>query len=510
MDGKQDRPFRCVPQQPELRKRIWLEAVALTADLPRQRPLGRGELAAAAQNVLQNSGAAAEFTGYAMVMLNNAFWHEQFVATPFASRLLLLPRCLAKLPEVMARAKALSYKIHVADGSPLVLRLLAEEKMDAILGVGCLDSLEKAFQKVQQVGVPAVAIPLNNAGCKETEAEQSLLLFFLQGQGPEAAARTRNYLPLLRQSYQLFGEAEFARLLGEQLREAEPALAMALEFVRGSGKRLRPFATLAGFAACAGASGATIPDGVKRVALAMEVFHKASLIHDDIEDGDDLRYGAQTLHRRFGLGPAINAGDYLVGLGYFLAGKGGTDFGPEAVSQMLDCLGRAHIALTCGQGAELAWSGQAAAALALPAALRRYMQKSSPAFEAALACGLILADAYRPHEKMLRVFCKHLGAAFQIQNDLNGWLADAHRSRPTILLALALEKCSQSESEILLQNPGEETLREIYTRHAVLERARQLAERLRQHALRAAENISCAPLNDLLRFMVETIVQNNE
>ena len=241
----------------------------------------------------------------------------------------------------------------------------------------------------------------------------------------------------------------------------------------------------------------------------MEIFHKASLIHDDIEDDDELRYGQQTLHRRVGLGPAINAGDYLIGLGYFLASQGAEAIQPRAACRLLGCLSRAHIALTRGQGAELSWPDKNPAELTLESVLKRYMLKSSPAFEAALAAGMILADAYTPHEKTVRVFCKHLGAAFQIQNDLNAWAADARRSRPTLLLALALEKCQPAEREALLKNPDEAAVQEIYARHQVLESARQLTERLRQHALRMAETPGAEPLNDLLRFLVETIIEND-
>ena len=68
-------------------------------------------------------------------------------------------------------------------------------------------------------------------------------------------------------------------------------------------------------------------------ALAMEVFHKASLVHDDIQDNDPYRYGQETLHRRYGVGTAINVGDYLIGMGYR----------PEHVAQRLPKLGSGQI-----------------------------------------------------------------------------------------------------------------------------------------------------------------------
>ena len=55
---------------------------------------------------------------------------------------------------------------------------------------------------------------------------------------------------------------------------------------------------------------------MRLAALAVECFHKASLVHDDIEDGDELRDGVETLFVRETLPVALNVGDYLLGLGY--------------------------------------------------------------------------------------------------------------------------------------------------------------------------------------------------
>ena len=64
------------------------------------------------------------------------------------------------------------------------------------------------------------------------------------------------------------------------------------------------------------------------MALAIEALHKASLVHDDIEDDDEFRYGRPTLHRVHGVAQAVNVGDFLIGLGYrLIAGEMGTGHG---------------------------------------------------------------------------------------------------------------------------------------------------------------------------------------
>ena len=115
-----------------------------------------------------------------------------------------------------------------------------------------------------------------------------------------------------------------------ELRQADPLAvheAIAYDWLAQGGKRSRPFITLAVYDALKGAPGTLsaegldLPDAVRRAALAIETFHKASLVHDDIEDDDTFRYGRATLHRQYGVGTAINVGDYLIGLGYRLVGR---------------------------------------------------------------------------------------------------------------------------------------------------------------------------------------------
>src|SRR5262249_39720030 len=127
------------------------------------------------------------------------------------------------------------------------------------------------------------------------------------------------------------------------------------------GKRSRPFITLAVYDALKGAQGTysaeqcNPSDSVRRVALAIEAFHKASLVHDDIEDDDSFRYGQETLHRRHGIPTAINVGDYLIGLGYRLVGRDRKELGGDCTADILNRMSEAHLKLSEGQGAELLW-----------------------------------------------------------------------------------------------------------------------------------------------------------
>ena len=72
-----------------------------------------------------------------------------------------------------------------------------------------------------------------------------------------------------------------------------------------------------------------ITDVVRRTAMSIESFHKASLVHDDIQDGDEFRYGQPTLHNQHGVPTAINVGDYLIGMGYRLISRDIDEVGAE-------------------------------------------------------------------------------------------------------------------------------------------------------------------------------------
>src|SRR5205823_7742233 len=188
--------------------------------------------------------------------------------------------------------------------------------------------------------------------------------------------------------------------------------------------------------------------------------HKASLIHDDIEDDDSFRYGQETLHRRHGVGTAINVGDYLIGLGYRLVSRSRKELGGDCAADILDRLADAHLKLSEGQGAELLWRDARDKSLTPLDALKIYALKTAPAFEAALYAGLRLAGPADQYEKLVTEFSRHLGVAFQVLNDLKDWDGDSDNKlvagqdilagRPTLLLALALEGSGPDERAELL------------------------------------------------------------
>src|SRR5215831_8094674 len=391
------------PETLELRERIRAEAFRYVRDIDRSRPLSKKDLEA-----------------HAGVMLGNGFWKEQFVSIPFNKRILLLPHCLKHVEACSAhydefglhcedcgacsigdfkmKAEKLGYKIMVAEGTPIVLKVIVSGYIDGILGIACLNVLEKAFEKVVQSGVPAYAIPLHSSNCKSTTVDNDWVMEVLETYQEQPVIKTRSYVSLMRAANDMFGD-EFPALLPRSRGKAQNGApqngapqngvpqngvpqngvldysrdpvagteAIAYDWLGKGGKRFRPFITLAAYDALRDDQAASngdgqavaIPDSVRRVAMAMEAFHKASLVHDDIEDDDEYRYGHQTLHRRHGAPTAINVGDYLLGLGYRMIANESGDLPCEAVAAILKRLSEAHVKLSEGQGAELLWRDEA-------------------------------------------------------------------------------------------------------------------------------------------------------
>ena len=118
---------------------------------------------------------------------------------------------------------------------------------------------------------------------------------------------------------------------------------IALDFAGRGGKRLRPRLCQAVFDSCGGRG------DLSPVCEAVECFHKASLIHDDIEDGDEVRYGRPTVWKEHGVPVAIAVGDWLVARGYnLIAGSGFA-----CAAKMLESTAASHLRLCEGQGDDL-------------------------------------------------------------------------------------------------------------------------------------------------------------
>lgn len=554
--------LKAVPETLALREEMKAEAEKFVEFLDCSNPFTKTTLEKWSRELLDQMNQPEKFLGFMMVLIGNFFWKRQFLAIPFERRLLLLPHCLkhaegcpaeydefgldcekcgaCSIADYKVRAEKLGYKVLVAEGSPVVLKIIVGGYVDGILGVACLNVLEKSIDKVLIAGVPSYAVPLHSGDCKNTKMDEPWIWEVLEEYRPLEEPLTRSYLPTMRAANALF-EDHFDEILPPLRTKTEAAAqtplgkteAIAYDWLKHGGKRFRPFITLAAYDALmkqhessndSNADSRTYSLGVKKAAMAIEVFHKASLIHDDIEDDDQYRYGRETLHRQHGTGMAINLGDYLIGIGYRLLNEARADIGAEAACDLVEKMAAAHLKLCEGQGAEMAWQESETFELAPLDALQIYALKTSPAFEAALYAGIRMTGSVGQYEELISSFSRHIGVGFQILNDLKDWRGDDNNKlisgqdalamRPTLLLALALQTADDQQKadlkDILQGHPSDGMrigrLRKIYQDCDVFTKAEALVDKSRARAEELAESVDNEDFKQLLKFFCETVL----
>lgn len=562
-----------VPAQKALREQLSAAASRFAREIQATTAPTKAELEQLACRLLADLQVSEEFTGWTMVMLASAYWRPKVAATPVDRRLLLLPgeiphssKCAAhtaaekngrqrpdcsacNVESLRARAEGLGYRVLWVEQSVAVLAALAGAEIDAVIGVAPLDLLEKAIDEIPQFDIPCMAVPLWEIS-EGASFDVDCVRAMIELPNVPADRSTPNYRPLMRAARQMFEPEQLellaprtrrgprlAELNGQGAAPLDPLAAteaIAYDFLTRGGKHSRPFITLAVYDAMTGghcSAGdahrhiAELPIAVKRAAASIETFHKASLVHDDIEDDDQFRYGEPTVHRALGVPAAINVGDYLIGLGYRLVCRESAALGADAVSDIMDRLADCHIKLTEGQGAELLWRDTRPKQLSAAEAIEIYALKTAPAFEAALITGLRLAGPIADYVKPISEFARQLGIAFQIQNDLADWTADDNNKliaagdvlggRPTVLWALALEGLPEPGRSRLEQlashSPVDEAalseIRALYQAADVFDKAARLVKQYENGARVVAESLEPAELRRLLLHLTEIVLK---
>ena len=500
-------------------------------------PLVLDELRVRSEEIVRAHAVDPRYHDYVGVLLGNETWREHLAAVPYDRRLLLLPKCLrvedrcpapfdefgllckqcglCTIQDLQEEAEKLGYAVLVAEGSALVMALIQTGKIEAIVGVSCLSVLERAFPYMEAAAIPGVAIPLLQDDCKDTGVDVEWVWDFIHATSDD---RTRRLdLDALRRDVEGWFESEALDALfgGPPAGETE-TLARA-ELTR-AGKRWRPFLTVCAHQALQDDPHAPPPDALRKVAVAVECFHKASLVHDDIEDGDARRYGEPTAHAAHGIPAALNVGDFLIGEGYRLLAE--SDFAPEIRAGMTAVAARGHRTLCLGQGEELAWA-RSPRPLGSQQVLQIFRQKTAPAFGVALELGAACARAEPEVFDRLRAYSDALGVAYQIRDDLDDFEPSAEAPddvtalRPSLPLAVGYEQAkSEPEARSVLEaawrreravdgRSGE--VRELLARFDAAGRSRRLLESYKEEAIRCLPGLTNPSLKGLLRRVVGKI-----
>lgn len=460
-------------------------------------PVSLKQLETLATEFVSQKGLSSDLISWLMVEINNQLWVDIIATIPHERRLLMLPKCLSKhggckgeydeygllchrcgsclIPSLQDKAEELGVLSIVAEGFTQVIELIENNVVDAVIGVSCLDSLEKAFPLLVSHAVPGLAVALNDAGCIDTHVDNDYVVELLSMINPEVHTLL-DHQAVRDRIDNWFKREELECMFGSR---DDRTMNVCLDWMIKGGKRWRPYLLCAVYQAITG--DVNMNEDVHRSAVAVECFHKASLIHDDIEDKDMERYGLPTVNALYGDAYAINVGDALLGEGYRILAQSNN---VELVRLIAD----AHSALCKGQGAELQWCADPHP-IDLDFSLDVFRNKTVPAFEVSLLLGLACTGNNLHLRPMLKEYSEALGIAYQLKDDLEDFTQDNELAvRPSAVYAL---RCMHPQWN------DEEVRTEIET----------MVGDYKQKALDALNDLDCLELKRLLYQVTEKILK---
>ncbi len=258
--------------------------------------------------------------------------------------------------------------------------------------------------------------------------------------------------------------------------DPEELYAPARYILEGKGKRFRPMLVLFGAESIAGSSKNAMP-----LALAVEVLHNFTLIHDDIMDNADLRHGRATVHKKWDVDTAILTGDVMHAVAFQLVLQTKSKNLPQILKRFTESV----IRICDGQAYDKAFERRKD--VSLDDYLMMISYKTGRLISASLELGGLAANATPAQAKRLRQVGELVGRAFQIQDDLLDIMAgeksgktlggDLIEGKKTFLLLKALELTKGKDHAILksiITNKGIDASRvmevkAIYERCGVIE-----------------------------------------
>jgi len=248
------------------------------------------------------------------------------------------------------------------------------------------------------------------------------------------------------------------------------------------GKRMRPLLSLMG--------AGLFTDDVRpaiHAAIGIELFHNFTLLHDDIMDNAPLRRGKDTVYAKWNSNIAILSGDAM----YTEAFRQVALSPPHILPHVLDIFTRT--ALEVCEGQQMDMDFETRGKVSIPEYIRMIELKTAVLLAGALEIGALCGGAYATEAHKLYEFGKHVGIAFQLQDDILDVYGDPEKfgkqvggdivsNKKTFLLISALEKADAYSKEALqnwMQVGQTDTLEKVKAVTAIYDQIgiRELAEK---------------------------------
>ena len=527
-DNRSEGLGNSLPQTPEKLKQIRDLIRDYAAETDLIPPLQAEEVIFHSGELIKKHSELFLYQKLLAVMINNHAWRDIVSGIPFNRRILLLPKCIAHstecpaqfdelgllceqcgkcdIADIITQAEELGYHTLVSEGTTTVTALLASGKVECVIGVGCLHSFERSFPLAIKEAVPSIAIPLYNNDCKDSKVDKIWLNEILPVRN-ESNWKGWINLDALSTEVNAWFEEEQLKTIVECDDESTQ---ISMNWLAQGGKRWRPLIMVAVYRALKGTE-ESIDECIQKLAVSIECFHKASLVHDDIVDDDDERYDQPTLHKQYDTSIAINTGDLILGYGYQLIAESGA----KHMRKLLRVASHGHRDLAIGQGEELLWRRNKKL-LSIDEIIKIFSLKTSPAFEVALQFGGIISDAGEEVMKVLTAYSSALGIAYQIKDDLEDFDPENTNNvfntlQPSLVTAI-LNWHQPVKMEVWymnIQNGDESSKKEIWqqpeTRKAIKE-AEQMLDEYKFRALNGIKDLKSPALKILLTRLLNKIL----
>ena len=318
-----------------------------------------------------------------------------------------------------------------------------------------------------------------------------------------------------------FFETELEKFRKENSRNQPLELYVPISYIlQLGGKKLRPLLVLM---AC------DLVDGKKEdaihAALAIEVFHNFTLMHDDIMDNAPIRRGKATVHEQWNNNIAILSGDAMLVKAYQELFK----LDPTIQQKVLEIFSKT--ALEVCEGQQLDMNFETLQNVSIPMYINMIGLKTAVLLGASLQIGALVGGATMEDAKALYDFGKNIGIAFQLQDDILDVYGneenfgkkkggDIIANKKTYLILKTIEIADRYSKEELLTWLGHPTKKEDETEkvtavtkildfYSIRELAKKEMDFYYQKGLKAIENLPCAQekKQTLLNFASQLMVR---
>ena len=235
----------------------------------------------------------------------------------------------------------------------------------------------------------------------------------------------------------------------------ENVYSLCWDFLNRGGKRVRPYLMLTVIEAFNG----NYKKGLE-IASGIELFHNFTLVHDDIEDGSELRRGKPCIHIMYGIPLAINAGDGI--FVHVLKAISVSNLSCEQKQKVMDYLTHGFIQVLNGQGYELGWIHENKWDLSEEDYFKMAIGKTGELIATSAKVGAFLGGANNDEILEMESFGLEIGLAFQIQDDVLNLVGeeekykkeiggDIREGKRTLIVMDAIKKLEAREKNELIK-----------------------------------------------------------